>query len=133
MKYLQDYMEDRQTKAFEQANAFFAFSRKQLKEGFKKHSEADHFTILGNGLVCNADKAEWLLKELDKIYNDSLQQDIKENTLERIILRELANHEAYFTGDIESTWDAVKNYPGIKKEFVEKLFINKNFKIEENV
>jgi|AntDeeMinimDraft_6_1070357.scaffolds.fasta_scaffold05223_3 hypothetical protein len=27
MKYLQDYMEDRQTKAFEQANAFFAFKR----------------------------------------------------------------------------------------------------------
>lgn len=131
MKYLTDYMEERQTIAFEKARSFFAFSDKQVEEGLSKYPglTRDDVVSMGQGLVCERTQADWLFKELDKIYNDSIKQDIQENTLEGIVLRELGNHEAYYTGDIDSTWDAVENYPGLTRDIVYKLFRNKKFKI----
>lgn len=134
MKYLQDYMEKRQTAAFEKARSFFAFSDKQVKEGLAKYPglTREDVVSMGQGLVCDRTKADWLFEELEKIHTDSIEQDIQENTLEGIVLRELGNHEAYYTGEIDDTWDAVECYPGLTKDIVYKLFRNKNYKIESD-
>lgn len=125
MKYLQDYMNERQTKAFDKAGAFFAFSKEQFDKGRKEGIE---YVSAGMGLICPSDTLETLIEELDTIYKESIEQDIKENGIENIIKRELANHEAYYTGEIEQTYDALKDY-NIKKEDILKIFKNKNYKI----
>ena len=138
MKYLSDYMNDKQSALFEETKAFFAFSNRQLEEGLKKFDiskdedgKPDIYSM-GGGMYVKKENAKKLIEGLDKIWNEAVAQDIADHGLERIILRELSNHEAYYTGDIESTWDAVQHYPGIKIEYVQKLFRNRNYKIPSN-
>jgi len=131
MKYLSEYMEDRQTKAFEKAGSFFAFGDKQFKEAKEKHNYTDknQLVSLGVGMICPKDTAEDLLKELETIYKESIAQDIAENGIENCIKRELNNHEAYYTRDTESTAEALSDYPNATAENIGKIFRNKNYKI----
>ncbi len=131
MKYLQDYMDNKQSALFQESSAFFAFSNEQLKEGLQKFDLKDTKAIvsMGAGLYVKRENAKSLSEGLDKIWNDAVAQDIADHGLERIILRELGNHEAWYTGDTESTWDALEGYPGIKREYVDKLHRNRNYKI----
>lgn len=128
MKYLQDYMTDRQSEAFKKHKAFFAFGNSQLIDGMKEIGVTDMKELcqLGGGMICPKTEAEALTKELTTIYEESIQQDIKENGLERIVLRELGNHEAGYTGCTESTEDALADYP-VTKDDIRKLFRNKNY------
>lgn len=125
MKYLQDYVKDEQTKAFRKADAFFTFSVKQFNEGKK---EGVKYVNLGGGLICNKLKAKTLVKELYTIYKNGIKQDVKENGLTRIVKRELNNHEADYTGDIEGTADALLDYP-VTNDQILKVFRNKEFVI----
>ena len=127
MKYLQDYMSARQTVALDKAGAFFAFSQEQYKEKAKPN-----VTYVNGpaGMICPKDTIATLLKELDTIYKESIKQDIEENGAKAIIIRELNNHEAYYTRDIESTVDALSDYPyPITIENIQKVFKNKNYDI----
>lgn len=127
MKYLQDYINAGQTKAFEKAGAFFAFSDKQFLEQKK---EGVKYTQCGAGMICPVDTCKQLIKELDECYKAGIEQDMKENGCENIIKRELSNHEAYYTGDISSTVEALADYPyPVTIENIEKIFKNKEYKI----
>lgn len=137
MKYLTDYIKDRQTELFNKCGVFFAFSSSQFKENMDKvkdnhkingYEPGDKWMDFGGGFVLSK-HFDKFCDEHEKIVNDGMAQDIKENTLEGVILRELANHEFCITYDITDTWEAIEHYPGIKKEYVEKLSRNKNFKI----
>jgi len=134
MKFLQDYMEERQSAAVTEAKGFYAFGDDQVKEGLAKYPglTIEDLTSLGAGLICEKSRAKKLIEDLYTIAKEAMQQDLKENTLEGVILRELWNHEAYEAFDTESTWDAVQFYPGIKRDYVEKLFRNKKYKIPSN-
>ena len=131
MKYLQDYMSARQTVALDKAGAFFAFSQKQFEESKKP----DVVYVNGHaGMICPKDTINTLLKELDDIYKESIKQDIEENGAKAIIIRELNNHEAYYTGDIESTVDTLTDYPyPITIENIQKIFKDKNYELATNV
>ena len=129
MKYLSEYMQEGQTKALDKAGAFFAFSKDQFDASKK---EGVTYVNLNMGLICPKETASTLLKELGEIYKSSIQQDITENGLTAIIKRELNNHEAYYTGDIESTADALADYP-VTVEDIHKVFRNKNHVIEQVV
>lgn len=124
MKYLSEYMEEAQSAAFKEADAFFAFSNEQFNEQKKPGIK---YTNMGMGLLANRDKANWLHDELHRIYKESILQDIHENGLNAIIRRELNNHEAYYTGYIDDTWEALKDYPGITEDCVLKTLKNKNY------
>ena len=126
MKYLQDYVNDKQTKALDKADAFFAFSTKQYNEATK---EGIKYANLGGGLICNELKAEVLKEELDIIYKDSIKEDIKENGITRIIKRELNNYEAGYTGEIDSTVDALGDYPVTVRQIL-KVFRSKEYREE---
>lgn len=112
MKYLTNYIEEAQTKAFDKAGSFFAFSKMQFDEAKK---EGVTYVSMGNGLICPKDNSEELVKELIKIGEEGIAQDLKENGKEAIIHRELANHEYCITYDITDTFYALDGY-GITKE-----------------
>jgi len=118
MKYLSEYMGEKQTLAFNRADAFFAFSDKQFEEAKK---EGIKYVSLGAGLICNSTKAKTLTQELDTIYTEAIQEDVQDNGMRSVIDRELANHEAYYTRDIESTVEALKDYPCTIEEIL-KVF-----------
>ena len=129
MKYLSDYMEQAQSDLFKKKKVFFAFSNEQFKEGMEKHelSKETQITRLGQGMYCPTTFAGQVVVELDKIYRDSIQQDIAENGIERIIKRELSNHECYYTGHTADCVEKLKDYPNITEEQIKKIFY-KNIK-----
>jgi len=127
MKYLSDYMEDKQSKLFKENNVFFAFSNKQLNEGLSKHKIADKGLVcsLGAGMVCPKENAEVVVIALQKIYIDSIKEDVKENGKDVVILRELENHECFYTGSIDEAEEKLEDYP-ITKEEIKKIYF-KNY------
>ena len=118
MKYLRDYIEEGQTKAITKAGAFFAFSDKQFDEASKAGIK---YVNLFAGLVCPKDTAKQLLVELEEVNEAGIKQDIAENGTEGVVKRELENHEAYYTGDISSTVDALSLYQ-IPLEDIKRIF-----------
>jgi len=123
MKYLSDYTEEAQTKAFEEYGVFFAFSKQQFEDGCKKvGADKDNKVCdLGGGCYCLSKNADKVIKALDNIQKDAITQDIKENGIENIIRRELGNHEAQITCSISDTVDALEGY-GISKEAIAKYY-----------
>ena len=112
MKYLSEYMNDKQTEAFNKHGAFFAFSNKQLDE--HKIDGVDYVS-LGAGLIAPKDNAESLVNDLDSIYKTAIKQDIEENGIKDIIWRELANHECQITYDYSEVTNKLQDY-GITEE-----------------
>jgi hypothetical protein len=116
-------MEAKQTEALNRAGAFFAFSTKQFDEQKKTDTI---YTNMYAGMICPKDTAQELDRALTAIYHDSIAEDIADNGLNGIIRRELNNHEAYYTRDLKSTIDALKDYPNITAEDIKEVFNNKH-------
>lgn len=116
MKYLNDYTKEETTRAFNRAGAFFAFSDKQFKEEAKEGIE---YRSLGAGLICPKKTAKQLMKDIADVTENGIKQDLKENWAEKIIARELYNHEAFYTGDIADTMSALSGYGFSKEKIVE--------------
>jgi len=108
MKYLSDYMEEKQTALFKRTGTIFAFSQKQFEEGRKDNVK---YVNLGQGMLSPDENYIEVIETLKKIYKDSIKQDLKENGKDKIILRELENHEAFYVGNIEDTVHKLENYP----------------------
>lgn len=118
MKYLSNYTEKGITALLEQYGAFFAFSTKQFNEQKKEGLE---YTDCGHGLVAPKEHAKALCDGLIKNGNMAVQQDIAENGKEKIIERELYNHEAFYTYEIEDTVYALRLYEITEAE-VQEVF-----------
>ena len=110
MKYLSNYIDENITKLLKQYGAFFAFSDKQFLEAKDKNKLNTDYTDLGSGLVCLKENAKKLIDEMDNCIKKGIEQDIAENGEDAIIKRELYNYEAFYTGDITSTKEALKDY-----------------------
>lgn len=117
MKYLAQYTEEAQTKAFEENGAFFAFSDKQFN---KAKVEGVRYTHIFGNLYCPVENAQKLLDSLENIHTQGVAEDIAENGKERIIRRELNNHEAFYTCDIADTVEALKSYGFTRDEIAEE-------------
>lgn len=115
MKFLPDYMEEQQTNLFKETGSFFAFSDKQFKEQSK---EGVVYASLKHGLICPSETVAKLRKGLKTIHEQAMKQDIAENGPEAIILREIYNHESYYTGNPTNALDALKAY-----NFPNELFV----------
>ncbi|NOH36598.1 DUF7659 family protein, partial [Vibrio chagasii] len=107
MKYLSHYIQNKQTQAFDEAGAFFAFSNQQLDESKK---EGVKYASLGMGLICPVDNAKQLMTRLDSIVQEGIAEDIKENGKKAIIRRELFNHECFYTNDICDCVEKLEGY-----------------------
>ena len=118
MKYLTNYIEDATSEAMKAAGAFFCFSNKQFDEQKKEDTK---YVDMGAGLVCEWDNVKELNKQLNDIIKKGIERDLKENKIDGVIRRELADHEAYMTMSIESTIDALEGY-NIEKEDIQAIF-----------
>ncbi len=125
MKYLQDYIQDKQTELFNLTGTFFAFSKEQFNEGKKQNVE---YVNMGGGMLTNKEYVETLINGLDKIQKEGMAQDLKENGKEKIILRELGNHEAWYDGDIARTFEVLEPY-GITYDEIQRMFRNRKTKL----
>ena len=119
MKYLQDYQEKAQTALFEKTGAFFAFSTSQFNEQKK---EGVKYVSLKAGLICPTENVEELINGLYSIYKGAIKKDLKENGKEGIIKRELYNHECFYTHDISSAFDILKDYGFTKEEIITEFY-----------
>jgi len=115
MKYLMDYIQDKQTALLDKMGAFFAFGNKQFDEQKKEGVE---YVSMKMGLICPKSNAKELHEGLRKIAKEGMAADLAENGKSGIIRRELSNHEYCYTYDISDTVDAVSEY-GITEEEVQ--------------
>ena len=118
MKYLSHYIQDKQTQAFDDAEAFFAFSNQQFDEEKK---EGEKYASLGMGLICPVDNAKQLMTRLDSIAQEGIAEDIKENGKKAIIRRELFNHECFYTNEICDCVEKLEGY-GISYDEIYEVF-----------
>ena len=119
MKYLQDYMEKKQTDLFKKTGSFFAFSIKQFNEQKK---EGMKYINMGRGMLTEQGNEKELIEGLDKIYQKAIKQDLKENGKDKIILRELLNHEAFYVHCIEDTVRKLADYEGRSEADISKVY-----------
>lgn len=73
MKYLQDYMEEKQTALFKECKAFFAFSQEQLIEGLDKFNidkslPSYGVVSMGHGMYVKKGNSIKLVEGLDAIH-----------------------------------------------------------------
>jgi hypothetical protein len=127
MKYLTDYTEQEQTRLFDKYNIFFAFSAEQFNDNKPKEEGLKYVSRDAGMYQGYKDKKELkeFDKEFDKMLENAIKQDLKENGKEKIIERELNNHECYYTGEIDqSVIDSLSDYNISKKEIIDQF--NKN-------
>jgi len=118
MKYLNDYMENAQTRLFDKTGAFFAFSTSQFDEAKK---EGVKYVSVGAGMICPKENTKELIETLDSIYNGAIKKDLKENGKEAIIKRELYNYECFYTGDISDAVENLDSY-GFTREEIYSIY-----------
>lgn len=99
--------EDKMSDIFKSHGVFFAFSNKQLDENKTPLEEGDKYVSIGSGGYCPKSKAKAFCAAMDEL-DKWFKAEIKANKARKAhILYELNNHEAYYTGSIESTLDCL--------------------------
>jgi len=127
MKYLSHYTEAAQTAVFEKLGVFFAFNQQQLAEGLERIKsagillEGEKVGSLDSGIYCPRKNVDQFIAEIDTIHEQGVAADIAENGIKAIIHRELGNHEAQITGDLDDTIDALNGY-GISDKEIQKEY-----------
>jgi len=117
--------EVRVSKLIKDCRMFFAFSDEQFEEGKTVKEPDEKYLALGAG--CYMPKSCLPIWKAGNDAIDAWQKEVvKNNKLEdKEILYELENHEAFYTGDIEDTFEALeKKYT---REHIWKVY-NKNSK-----
>ena len=107
MKYLSDYMQDQQTKFFNDTGAFFAFSKTQFSEPRK---EGIKYASLSGGMFCPKENAQALIDGLEVIHKEAIKKDFEENGAKAIISREYFNHECQLTHDTSTMINAITSH-----------------------
>jgi len=120
MNTLNNYIQDAQSACFKKYGAFFAFGQKQFDEQKK---EGVKYASNEIGLIYPIENRAALYSELAAIHKSGVEQDMAENGKTAIIQRELDNHEASYTGEIDDTADALASYP-ITREEILAVFSN---------
>jgi len=125
MKYLRNYIEEAQTKLLNECGAFFAFSQSQFDEQKKA---GVRYSALPHGLICEKEKVKTLIDGLESIGKKGIQDDIEENGIDNIIMRELSNHECYYTGSVEACVDALVDY-NFETKRIKEVFMQQREKM----
>lgn len=126
MKYLTDYIENKQSKLFEDAGAFWAFSNSQFDE---KRVEGVKYVVLPHGLICPKPNVDKLIDGIAQINKDAIKEDLDDNGKSKIITRELYNLECFLTWDYDEVIERLKPY-GITKEEIQVVFMKEASKQE---
>jgi len=107
MKYLQDYIQDEQTLLLEKHGVFFAFSEEQFKEQ-KKDDVV--YVSLGAGGYAPKSSALQFVNAMAALRTTGIARDKAENSKQAIIVREINNFEAFYTGETTDVLQALDGY-----------------------
>ena len=106
------------SQAVEKNNGFWAFSEKQFLEQYKKHLKP--YVNLGAGLYAPKSTYKQLKIDIENATNNIVQKDIDKNGIDKIIWRELQNHEEQYS-DGTDTIQKLKSY-GISAEQIMTVY-----------
>lgn len=116
--------EEKRSVMFKEVGLFFAFSDEQFAKNKTPLAEGDKYISAGAGGYLPKSKVDEFIKK-NKAITKWEKDEIKSRKLAREqIAYELANHEAYYTGDLEDTYDAlggVYTMEEITKVYLEEL------------
>ena len=112
-------MEKPQTELFKKTGTIFAFSDKQFEE---QEVKGIKYVSLGSGMITPKEYANKVIETLSKIHKKAVNQDLKDNGKDQVILRELLNHEAFYTGEIEDTIHSLEGYKEISEDDISQIF-----------
>ena len=115
-------MEKPQTELFKKTGTIFAFSDKQFEEQEVKGKKYSKYVSLGSGMITPKEYANKVIETLSKIHKKAVNQDLKDNGKDQVILRELLNHEAFYTGEIEDTIHSLEGYKEISEDDISQIF-----------
>jgi hypothetical protein len=82
---------------------------------------------MGQGMFCPSENVKEVIDQMDLIYKESIAEDMKQGK-GKVILRELYNHECFYTGDITDCIEKLSDYP-ITEEEIKNVYF-KNYKNE---
>jgi len=100
---LKKQREEKQTEIFAKNKIFWAFSNEQFAKNKTPLNEGEKYVSIGAGGYLPKGNLDSFLSDMENL-NKWFKDQVKENKLrEKQISYELANHEAYYTGDIEDT------------------------------
>ena len=119
MKFLTEYIEEKQSALFKELGVFFAFSNRQFDEAAVKGVT---YVSMGMGMISPKEHVKELIEGLDTIHKEGMAEDLKDNGREGIIIRELYNHEAFYTCDTRSTFEAVEAYGITAQEVIQAFY-----------
>lgn len=123
MKTIHEIKDQKEQKVTDLINAvgmFFAFSNKQFQENKTPLKEGEKYVSIGGGGYLPKGNLDAYINGIEEIQS-WYKAEIKANKGRRAnIAYELENHEAYYTGDIEATLEALgEDYT---REEVKKVF-----------
>lgn len=119
-KEIKDKRSEDTNNLFKNLGVFWAFSKKQFDENKTPLLPGEKYVSIGAGGYIPKHNVDALIKG-DKEIEKTFKKQIKEfKSRETHILYELNNHEAFYTGDIDSTMDALG--PDYKVEEVKDVY-----------
>jgi hypothetical protein len=127
MKYLSDYTEQGITDLLNETGAFFAFSNEQY---FKARKEGINYVSLGAGLICPKGNEIKLLNGIEANHKKGIEMDLAENGKEKIIIRELHNHEYFYAYELSQVIDALDGY-GITEDEIRAVIKTEAASLQE--
>jgi len=128
MESLSTIMQEKQSKALKLYGAFFAFGQSQFNE--KAIPEIQYVSSYA-GLICPKIWVKDLKKELDNIFINAINYQVKTFGAKRIIEYEYFNHETQLGYGIDGLMDAISSHikmfpelftPEIIKEVCDNCF-----------
>jgi len=120
MKHLSDYTETKQTELLKKLGVFFAFSQSQFLE--QRIKGVKYYSYDG-GFICPQGKQDQLFDGLEKINEEGIREDVKENGAEAIIEREYWNLETQISGNRTNLKESLHDYFNLFPElFTEEIF-----------
>jgi len=107
MKYLSHYLKESQAQVMDAHGAFYAFNEKQFNESKKPDTE---YVSMGGGLLCDKTHVKTFVPAMNNAIDTAVKADIKENGIDAIIQRELANHECQIVMSYADALPALEGY-----------------------
>jgi homoserine trans-succinylase len=114
---------------FDNLGVFFAFSNQQFEESKTPLAEGDKYVQFANGSFVPKSNYEKLKNGFDAA-KATMREQINANDLgEAEVLAELENQEAFYTGSIESTMEALGD--DYSREFVKSVYFKNQNKYDD--
>lgn len=123
---LKKLREAKRSQLLKDKGVFSAFSDKQFEENKTPLSEGDQYLALGSGMYIPLSNFESFQVE-GKAIIDWFNETVSKGKIRRAYISyELSNHEAYYSGSIDSTLDALGN--GFTVQEVHEVYIREQRK-----